>query len=70
MTTIPAGSAADLAEQQAAVYDFDVPTGLDETAIPPLAERIRDAFEAADITDRIEQSLITPLPDDDYPFAY
>ncbi|MFI9401311.1 hypothetical protein [Nocardia sp. NPDC052316] len=70
MTTIPAGNAADLAEQQVAVHDYDVPTGLDETAIPPLAERIRDAFEAADITDRIEQSLITPLPDDDYPFVY
>ncbi|GAA5089055.1 hypothetical protein [Nocardia iowensis] len=69
MTTIPAGNPADYAEQRIPVHDPEA-AGLDATALTPLAERIRRAFDSADIADRIEQSVITPLPDDDYPFAY
>lgn len=69
MATIPTRDDADFAEQLTLAHDTERDIGLDTTALTPLAERIRAAFDAADATDRLEQSLITPLPDDDYPFA-
>lgn len=70
MTTIPTRDDADYAEQLTPANDTDLEMAWDTTASPPLAERIRVAFDTADTTDRLEQSLITPTPDDDYPFAY
>ncbi|MEU6585486.1 hypothetical protein [Nocardia sp. NPDC046763] len=79
MTTLfPAGSDLDRAEQHALVDDRDRDLGPDTTALHPLAERVRAAFDAADIADRIDQNWITPRPrdddddyrDDDYRLAY
>ncbi|MEV0711555.1 hypothetical protein [Nocardia aurea] len=70
MTTIPTRTDADRADQLAPADPADRGLDLDTAASSPLAERVRDAFDAADITDRIDQSWITPTPDDDYPLAY
>ncbi|MET8775385.1 hypothetical protein AB0H49_07315 [Nocardia sp. NPDC050713] len=71
MTTIPARDDADYADQRTLVHDADRHIGLDTRALHPLAERVRAAFDAADTTDRIEQSVRIPLPDEDeYPLAY
>ncbi|MBF6464145.1 hypothetical protein IU427_02990 [Nocardia beijingensis] len=67
--TFPTGSPADHLEQQAPA-DRHEHTGIDTTALSPLAERIRDAFDHADEVDRFEQAFVTPLPDDEYPLAY
>ncbi|MFD6162870.1 hypothetical protein ACFWF7_41475 [Nocardia sp. NPDC060256] len=69
MTTIPTRDDADYAEQLTTAYDLDHDAGLDTTALTPPPENIRTAIDPADTIDRIEQSLITPAPDDDYPFA-
>ncbi|MBF6335896.1 hypothetical protein IU450_08355 [Nocardia abscessus] len=68
-STIPAGSTADHREQRSPV-DRREDTGIDVTALTPLAERIRDAFDHADRVDRFDQAVLTPLPDDEYPLAY
>ncbi|ONM47981.1 hypothetical protein [Nocardia donostiensis] len=69
--TIPAFDHADFADQNTFAHDEDRDIGLDTTAVTPLAEKVRAAFDTAETTDRIEQSHITLLPnDDDYPFAY
>ncbi|WP_040787103.1 hypothetical protein [Nocardia pneumoniae] len=70
MAPIPSSNDADYAEQHTLVCATDQDTGLDTTALTPLAERIRAAFDSAETTDRIEQSFLTPLPDEDYPLAY
>ncbi|MFI2476961.1 hypothetical protein [Nocardia xishanensis] len=71
MTTFFDRDQADHADQRALVHDADHDVGLDARALHPVAERVRAAFDAADIADRIEQSFRTPLPDDDeYPLAY
>ncbi|MGY1895522.1 hypothetical protein [Nocardia gipuzkoensis] len=68
-STIPAGSIADHLEQRSPA-DRREHTGIDATALTPLAERIREAFDHADRADRFEQAILTPLPDDEYPLAY
>ncbi|WP_174188300.1 hypothetical protein [Nocardia barduliensis] len=68
-STIPAGSTADRLDQQSPV-DRREPAGIDTTTRTPLAERIRDAFDHADVVDRFEPAVHTPLPDDEYPLAY
>ncbi|MGK8512247.1 hypothetical protein ACRS5S_30960 [Nocardia asiatica] len=68
-STIPSGSTADRLEQQLPA-DRREHAGIDSTALTPLAERIRDAFDHADGVDRFEQAVHTPLPDDEYPLAY
>ncbi|MBF6210023.1 hypothetical protein IU433_03285 [Nocardia puris] len=70
MTTIPTRDDADHADQQTVVHAADRDIGWDDGALPPLTERVRAGFDAADLTDRLDQALITPLPDDDYPLAY
>ncbi|MFQ6397479.1 hypothetical protein ACLMAJ_29020 [Nocardia sp. KC 131] len=57
----PAGSDVDRAEQNTLARDSDRDLGLDTTGLHPLAERIRTAFDSAEITDRIDQAWITPL---------
>ncbi|MGY2005890.1 hypothetical protein ACW9HJ_04050 [Nocardia gipuzkoensis] len=64
-STIPAGSTADHLEQRSPA-DRREHTGIDATALTPLAERIREAFDHADRADRFEQAILTPLPDDEY----
>lgn len=64
MTTIPSSGDLDRADQSTFVRDADRDIGLDTTALHPLAEHIRDAFDSADIADRIDQAWITPYPDD------
>ncbi|MFE9323351.1 hypothetical protein ACIHDR_40290 [Nocardia sp. NPDC052278] len=64
MTTFAAGSDLDRADQNIPVDDTDRDIGLDTSALHPLAERIRAAFDTADITDRIDQAWITPPADD------
>ncbi|WP_156161729.1 hypothetical protein [Nocardia vulneris] len=68
MTTfVPAGGDVDRAGQHAFADERDRDLGLDTAAVHPVAERIRAAFDAADLTDRIDQNWITPAPfDDDY----
>lgn len=66
---IPAGSTADHLEQRSPA-DRREHTGIGATALTPLAERIREAFDHADRADRFEQAILTPLPDDEYPLAY
>lgn len=70
MPPIPWSNDADYAEQHAFACRTDQDAGLDTTALTPLAERIRDAFDSAEAADRIEQSYLAPLPDEDYPLAY
>ncbi|MFE5284010.1 hypothetical protein ACFRAQ_03430 [Nocardia sp. NPDC056611] len=66
-TLFPNGSDGDRAEQSRYVCDTDRDIGLDTTALHPLAERVRAAFDAAAIADRCDQAWITPLDlDDDY----
>ncbi|WP_187687707.1 hypothetical protein [Nocardia wallacei] len=64
MNTIPAGAEADRAEQATVAHDSL--HGLDTTRVHPLAERMRAAFDAADIADRVDQAWITPLDEDAY----
>ncbi|WP_067673179.1 cold-shock protein [Nocardia miyunensis] len=59
----PAGSDADRAEQNTLIRDRE--SALDGTRMHPLAEKIRTAFERAEITDRIDQAWIAPLDCDD-----
>ncbi|MGQ4616171.1 hypothetical protein [Nocardia sp. R7R-8] len=66
MTTIPLYSDGDHADQQTLVRAADRDIGLDTGGLHPLAERIRAAFDTADISDRIDQAWITPTADDDY----
>jgi hypothetical protein len=70
MSAFPMSNDADYAEQDVLAYHADHDFGLDTTTLTPLAERIRTAFDTAGIADRIDQSLLTPLPDEDYPLAY
>ncbi|MEU2031210.1 hypothetical protein [Nocardia amamiensis] len=70
MPPIPSSNDADYAEQHTFACRTDQEVGLDTTALTPLAERIRGAFESAGTADRIEQSFLTPFPDEDYPLAY
>ncbi|WP_433634645.1 hypothetical protein [Nocardia sp. CA-120079] len=70
MTTIPTRDDADYAEQLTLAHETDRETCWDTWTVNPPVERIRTAFDGVDTTDRHEQSLMTPLPDDDYPFAY
>ncbi|MFC9433757.1 hypothetical protein [Nocardia sp. NPDC057030] len=70
MTTIPFRDDADYAEQSSFVDSADYDIGMDTAALAPAAENLRAAVDPADTVDRIEQSLIIPMPDDDYPFAY
>lgn len=64
-TVFPNGSDGDRAEQSFCVRDTDRDVGLDTTALHPLAERVRAAFDAAAIADRCDQAWITPLDLDD-----
>ncbi|MFD8245921.1 hypothetical protein [Nocardia sp. NPDC059691] len=66
MTTIPLYGDGDLADQQTPVRADDRDIGLDTGGLHPLTERIRAAFDTADISDRIDQAWITPTADDDY----
>ncbi|KAA8889509.1 hypothetical protein F3087_11360 [Nocardia colli] len=71
MTTIPTRDEADYAEQLIpANPDRAADVGLDTTALTPPTEHLGGAFDTADLADRYEQSLIIPIPDDDYPLAY
>ena len=54
MTTIPTRT------EQLLPVTVGADLGPRTTAVPPLAERIRAAFDAAD------RDRITPIPDDDY----
>ncbi|GAB4586190.1 hypothetical protein [Nocardia sp. IFM 10818] len=68
-TLVPAGSDLDRAEQHALVDERDRDLGLDAAAVQPVAERSRPVFDTADLTDRLDQNWITPVPsdyDDDY----
>ncbi|WP_458687774.1 hypothetical protein [Nocardia tengchongensis] len=68
-TLVPAGSDLDRAEQHTLVDERDRDLGLDTAALRPLSERSRPVLDAADITDRLDQNWITPVPcddDDDY----
>ncbi|WP_433566771.1 hypothetical protein ACQP1O_17230 [Nocardia sp. CA-151230] len=66
-TFVPAGSDFDRAEQNVLARDSDRDAGLDTAALHPPAERERAVFDAAELTDRIDQAWITPLDlDDDY----
>ncbi|MGW0247547.1 hypothetical protein ACWDYH_13005 [Nocardia goodfellowii] len=60
----PAAGEADYADQQVPIFDTE-----SDNEVVPLAERIARAWDTAEY-DRIEQSRIVPLPDDEYPFAY
>ncbi|MFE3105071.1 hypothetical protein [Nocardia tengchongensis] len=64
-TVFPNGSDGDRAEQSFCVRDTDRDIGLDITALHPLAERVRAAFDAATIADRCDQAWITPMDLDD-----
>ncbi|NKY88705.1 hypothetical protein [Nocardia veterana] len=66
MPILESGSDLDRAEQNTPVIDRDLEAGLDTAAMHPLAERIRAAFDAAEISDRIDQNWITPHDDDEY----
>ncbi|QIS02699.1 hypothetical protein F5X71_10530 [Nocardia brasiliensis] len=71
MTVIPTHDDADHAEQLVSAYpDPAEELDLDAAALAPLAESARAALDSADIADRYEQSVLTPIPDDDYPLAY
>ncbi|AXK84573.1 hypothetical protein IU443_01565 [Nocardia farcinica] len=71
MSTIPTADYADRADQFTPILADDQGADMDLVASNPLAERIRRAFDDADLADRIDQSISTPLPDeDDYPLAY
>ncbi|MGK8523846.1 hypothetical protein ACRS6B_20915 [Nocardia asteroides] len=70
MSPFPVRDDAGHTEQDVLAYHADHDFGLDTTALTPLAERVRAAFDSAGIADRIDQSLLTPLPDEDYPLAY
>ncbi|WP_330229335.1 hypothetical protein OHA40_25115 [Nocardia sp. NBC_00508] len=67
-TTTPAGSDFDRVGQNVPVRDSDLDIGLGTTTLHPLAEALRAAIETADLTDRIDQALITPHDDDDYDY--
>ncbi|MFD6358190.1 hypothetical protein [Nocardia tengchongensis] len=64
-TVFPTGSDGDRAEQSFYVRDADREIGLDATALHPLAERVRAAFDTAAIADRCDQAWITGLDLDD-----
>ncbi|MFE3800346.1 hypothetical protein KHQ06_16120 [Nocardia tengchongensis] len=57
-----AGTDGDRAEQAVLVRDRDRELGLDTTALHPLAERVRAAFDTAATADRIDQNTIVARP--------
>lgn len=65
MTPVPACSHLDLAEQRILAYGSDRDIGPNTTALRPLTEHVRAAFEAAALADRIDQVRLTPHDDDD-----
>ncbi|WP_067652201.1 hypothetical protein [Nocardia harenae] len=69
MTPIPAGSDLDRAAQHTPVIPADTESGLDTIALHPLAERIRTAFDTADLADRIDQAWTVPTDDDGYDYT-
>ncbi|MGV9662923.1 hypothetical protein [Nocardia niigatensis] len=61
-TVFPAGTDGDHAEQARLVREADHDLGVDTTALHPLAEQIRAAFDTATVADLIDQNTITPRP--------
>ncbi|MFC3965361.1 hypothetical protein [Nocardia jiangsuensis] len=64
MLSTPAGSDLDRADQHFLAHPDDHDTGLDPAALSPPTDRLRAAFDSADLADRIDQAWILPAQDD------
>ncbi|UGT62028.1 hypothetical protein [Nocardia asteroides] len=63
MPFAPAGSDFDRADQHTLAHPDDHDTGLDPAALSPPPDRLRAAFDSAELTDRIDQAWILPADD-------